>query len=80
MNRQDRRRNRHVPRVCHTCQAPMSSQEDTCWRCGARWQTEDTPETTLRLIPGGADQSTLAPAAPGDVEYPATAAVALPRP
>jgi hypothetical protein len=32
----------------------MARQQDSCWRCGTAWTTEDTPRTTLRLIPGGA--------------------------
>ena len=32
-----RRRSRHLPRLCGTCQAPMASAGDTCWRCGAPW-------------------------------------------
>jgi predicted amidophosphoribosyltransferase len=35
-------RNRHVPRLCHECRAPMSSSEDGCWRCGARWEIATT--------------------------------------
>jgi hypothetical protein len=31
----------------------MAGQEDTCWRCGAQWASEDVPRTTLRVIPGG---------------------------
>jgi len=46
-------RERHFPRVCHTCQAPMARQEDTCWRCGTRWVSEDEPRTTLTVIAGG---------------------------
>jgi hypothetical protein len=47
-------RNRHFPRLCRSCQAPMARQEDACWRCGAHWAAEDEPRTALRLIPGGA--------------------------
>ena len=47
-------RDRHFPRVCRSCRAPMARQEDTCWRCGTRWASEDEPRTTLRMIPGGA--------------------------
>jgi len=47
-------RNRHLPRLCRTCQAPMARQEDSCWRCGARWATEDRPRMTLRVLIGGA--------------------------
>jgi hypothetical protein len=31
----------------------MAGQEDTCWRCGAQWASEDVPRTTLRVIAGG---------------------------
>ena len=29
-------RQRHVPLLCGSCQGPLSRQELTCWRCGAR--------------------------------------------
>ena len=47
-------RERHFPRMCGSCHAPMARQEDTCWRCGTQWASEDAPRTTLRLITGGA--------------------------
>lgn len=47
-------RNRHHPRLCRNCAAPMPGQEDTCWRCGVEWTPEETPRTTLRLVPAGA--------------------------
>jgi hypothetical protein len=47
-------RERHFPRVCRTCSAPMARQEATCWRCGTQWASEDRPRTALRLIAGGA--------------------------
>ena len=47
-------RNRHFPRLCGSCRAPMARQEETCWRCGARWVSEDAPRTALRVIAGGA--------------------------
>jgi hypothetical protein len=31
----------------------MSRQEDTCWRCGTEWASEDAPPTTLKPIAGG---------------------------
>ena len=31
----------------------MARQDDSCWRCGTRWASEDKP--ALRLITGGAD-------------------------
>jgi hypothetical protein len=47
-------RERHFPRVCRSCSAPMARQEDTCWRCGTQWASEDEPRTTLTVIAGGA--------------------------
>ena len=47
-------RNRHVPRLCRSCQAPAARQDSACWSCGTRWADEDVPETTLRVIAGGA--------------------------
>jgi hypothetical protein len=31
----------------------MARQEDACWRCGARWASEEVPRTALRVIAGG---------------------------
>jgi hypothetical protein len=47
-------RERHFPRVCGSCRAPMARQEDSCWRCGTRWASEDGPRTSLTVIAGGA--------------------------
>ena len=47
-------RDRHVPRLCGSCQAPMARQEAVCWRCGTQWADEDVPRTALRVIAGGA--------------------------
>ncbi len=47
-------RERHFPRVCRSCSAPMARQQDTCWRCGNRWASEDAPRTTLEVIAGEA--------------------------
>jgi hypothetical protein len=46
-------RNRHIPRVCRHCDAPMASGAGTCWRCGVEWASEDGPATALRLVRGG---------------------------
>lgn len=46
-------RDRHLPRLCRSCQGPMARQEDTCWRCGARWASDDVTPTRLRVIAGG---------------------------
>jgi hypothetical protein len=32
-----RTRERHFPRLCRSCSAPMAVQEDNCWHCGASW-------------------------------------------
>jgi hypothetical protein len=32
----------------------MARQEDTCWRCGAQWASEDGRRTTLQVIAGAA--------------------------
>jgi hypothetical protein len=43
------RHNRHFPRLCTSCGAPMACQQDTCWSCAARWG-DDAPPARLRLI------------------------------
>ena len=30
-------RDRHLPRLCRSCDAPMARQEDACWSCEAAW-------------------------------------------
>jgi hypothetical protein len=30
-------RDRHHPRVCGSCSAPMARTEDACWRCASPW-------------------------------------------
>jgi hypothetical protein len=69
-------RDRHLPRICRSCRAPMAREEDTCWRCGTRWASEDEPRTTLKLIVGGAQPEDLpdraiAVAAPADTRVDA---------
>ena len=46
-------RDRHFPRVCGHCHAPMARQADACWRCGTRWASEDRPRVALHAISGG---------------------------
>src|SRR3954454_2792494 len=46
-------RDRHRPRLCRSCQAPMARQEDLCWRCGTDWASEGTPGARLRVLAGG---------------------------
>jgi hypothetical protein len=50
-------RQRHVARLCQSCEAPMAREEGTCWRCGTQWASEDERRTRLRVIPGGAPAS-----------------------
>jgi hypothetical protein len=45
-------RSSHLPRVCHSCRAPIRAPAETCPRCGATWAPE--PRAALRLIEGGA--------------------------
>ena len=47
-------RDRHLPRLCAACQAPLARQEETCWRCASRWDSAGAAHTRLRVIPGGA--------------------------
>ncbi len=61
-------RERHFPRLCRSCDAPMARQDDTCWSCGAVWDYRSARPHMVRVIPGGqaacadgADQ----PSAPG---------------
>ena len=44
---------RHIPRLCRCCQAPMARRDASCWRCGAQWASEEVPPTKLRVITGG---------------------------
>ena len=52
-------RDRHFPRLCGHCHAPMARQEDTCWRCGTRWASEDQPRTALHAVSGGTPEEAL---------------------
>jgi hypothetical protein len=47
-------RDRHFPRLCRACSAPLARQEGACWRCGTQWAAEDGPRTTLKVIAGAA--------------------------
>ena len=45
------RHNRHFPRLCTSCGAPMACQEDTCWSCAEQWGDEPgAAPARLRLI------------------------------
>src|SRR3954452_24690854 len=52
--------------------APMAHQEDTCWRCGTQWATEDRPRTPLHVIPGGAPTDAVGRARAVNEARPAT--------
>jgi hypothetical protein len=52
-------RDRHFPRLCRTCDAPMARQDDTYWRCGAQWASEHETTSESPAAPGAA------PAPPG---------------
>ena len=55
-------RQRHFPRLCRACRAPMARQEAACWRCGRKWVAEGEPRSTLRLVRGGAPTAAAAQA------------------
>jgi hypothetical protein len=59
-------RDRHIPRLCDSCGAPMARQEAACWHCGTQWADEDVPRTALRVIAGGAE--TRAGVMPADID------------
>ena len=67
-------RDRHLPRLCGHCHAPLARQEDACWRCGTQWASEDAPRTALRAIPGGAPDVTHVEGGRVASEPPSTAA------
>jgi hypothetical protein len=54
-------RQRHFPRVCRSCQAPIARQEESCWRCGVQWGSEAQPRIALRVIGGGGPDYVLRP-------------------
>jgi hypothetical protein len=49
-------RDRHHPRVCGSCRAPMARTEDACWRCGTPWVEQGSgasPSATRTRLHGG---------------------------
>jgi hypothetical protein len=46
-------RERHFPRLCRSCDAPMARQEDTCWSCEAAWDYRSARGRAWRVIPAG---------------------------
>jgi ribosomal protein L40E len=47
-------RDRHLPRVCRSCNAPMAGQDDSCWKCGAAWDYRLSPRNPAPVIHGSA--------------------------
>ena len=43
-------RDRHFPRLCRHCDAPMGRQEDACWRCGTPWAPADRSPAALHAV------------------------------
>jgi hypothetical protein len=37
------RRNRHIPRVCNVCGAPLGGNEDACAACNTLWREPVPP-------------------------------------
>ena len=46
-------RERHFPRLCRSCNAPMARQEDTCWSCDAAWHDGSDDRNAWRAIEVG---------------------------
>jgi hypothetical protein len=46
-------RDRHLPRLCRSCDAPMARQEDACWSCEAAWDYRSATRNVRRMIPAG---------------------------
>ena len=42
--------NRHRPRLCRECTAPMAGPSDECWKCGAAWTEKPSAD-----VPPGKD-------------------------
>jgi hypothetical protein len=49
-------RDRHLPRVCRSCDAPMAGQDDACWKCGASWDYRLSSPNRVSVIRGSADE------------------------
>jgi hypothetical protein len=78
-------RERHFPRLCRSCDAPMARQEDSCWRCEAAWDYRSARRSARLVVPGGhaarpggGDQSS-APAVIGEARAVAQARLARHR-
>jgi hypothetical protein len=65
-------RDRHLPRICRSCDAPMAGQDDACWKCGASWDYRLSARNPVSVIRGDAAEPS-----DGDQQQPAPAAVAV---
>ena len=69
-------RQRHVPVLCGSCHGPVSCQEDTCWRCGARVHRAHSSRREVCSRRRGRDVGRSAPA--GSLRHPRCRPVAGP--
>ena len=46
-------RERHFPRLCRSCDAPMARQTDNCWRCEAAWDNRSARRSARLEVPSG---------------------------
>ena len=58
-------RDRHFPRLCRTCDAPMARQADTCWNCHAQWVDKTDAKGNTPAATGAARAKGNSPAATG---------------
>jgi predicted amidophosphoribosyltransferase len=66
-------RDRHLPRLCRDCTAPMARQEEICWNCGAVYAPARASETDPPKMAG----ATAAERFDDDGGHPARLAPAL---
>jgi len=45
-------RDRHIPRLCRSCSAPIARQQDACWRCGVEWSSAEPSRPEFQLVAG----------------------------
>jgi len=46
-------RDRHFPRLCRSCDAPMARQQDTCWSCAAAWDDRTATHRARPVLHSG---------------------------
>ena len=67
-------RDRHFPRLCRCCDAPMAREEDSCWRCEAAWEYRSARRSARLVVCGG---HAARPGGPGQSSAPAVIGEAL---